>query len=147
LHDYGKIGIPDSILKKEGKLSDEEYEIMKEHAISTYNILSRVHFSEEMTKLPLIAAMHHERWDGNGYPFSKKEKEIPLEARIIAVADVFDGMTSWREYHDPWSVQTAVDEIKEGNGTRFDPDVVSAFIRLVDAGNLVSSVNSENKNG
>jgi len=132
LHDYGKISIPDSILKKEERLSGEEYEIMKEHAISTYNILKRIYFSEEMSAIPEIASLHHERWDGNGYPFGKKGEEIHIGARIIAVADVFDAMTSWREYHAPYTTQKAVEEIEKGKNTMFDPKIVDVFLKLYD---------------
>jgi putative nucleotidyltransferase with HDIG domain len=157
LHDYGKISIPDSILKKEGYLTDEEFEIMKDHAISTYNILKRVYFSDEMSNIPKIAALHHERWDGKGYPFGMKGEEIPLGARIIAVADVFDAMTSWREYHNPYSKEIAIDEIKRGKNDKFDPKVVDAFMNLVESGKLddiktpeveadIYGVDSEEKN-
>ena len=129
LHDYGKISIPDEILKKNGKLSAEEYEIMKRHALMTYEILSKVHFAPEMSDIPTIAYLHHENWDGKGYPFGKKGKEIPLGARIIAVADVFDAITTTREYHDSQSAEYAVDYIKNHSGTQFDPDVVEAFAR------------------
>ena len=127
LHDYGKISIPDSILKKDGQLSDDEFEIMKGHALSTYNILKRVHFTEEMAQIPKIAAMHHEHWNGKGYPFGLKAEEIPLGARIIAVADVYDAMTTWREYHDPISEEHAHEIIINGKGSKFDPKVVEAF--------------------
>ncbi len=134
LHDYGKISIPDNILKKEGQLSPDEYEIMKEHALSTYEILIHVKFADEMEDIPAIAAMHHERWDGKGYPFEKKGEEIPVGARIIAVADVYDAMTSWREYHNPYTNEMASHEIQSGSGTKFAPAVVEAFMSLYNRG-------------
>ncbi len=136
LHDYGKISIPDSILKKEGQLSDEEFELMKEHAQSTYDILTHVNFADEMVDIPAIAAMHHERWDGKGYPFQKKGQEIPMGARIIAVADVYDAMTSWREYHNPYTNEMASHEIQMGKDTKFAPEVVDAFIKVYDRGDF-----------
>ncbi len=132
LHDYGKISVPDEILRKADKLTDEEYEQIKRHALMTYRILSRIHFSREMRDIPLIASEHHERWDGKGYPFGKKDDQIPLGARIIAVADVFDALTSFREYHSPMTFAEAREEIIAQRGKMFDPRVVDAFIRYYD---------------
>ncbi|RKZ34410.1 hypothetical protein DRQ33_02185 [bacterium] len=132
LHDYGKISVPDSILQKAGKLDDEEYEQIKRHALMTYRILSRIHFSRYMRDIPLIASEHHERWDGKGYPFGKKDEQIPLGARIIAIADVFDALTSFREYHSPMTFAEAREEILSERGKMFDPRVVDAFIRYYD---------------
>ena len=132
LHDYGKISVPDAILQKAGKLTDDEYEQIKRHALMTYRILSRIHFSKDMRDIPLIASEHHERWDGKGYPFGKKDDQIPLGARIIAVADVFDAITSFREYHSPLTFAEAKEEIIEQRGKMFDPRVVDAFVRYYD---------------
>jgi HD-GYP domain-containing protein (c-di-GMP phosphodiesterase class II) len=139
LHDYGKISIPDSILKKADPLSDEEYRIMKGHAESTLSILSRVYFMNEQRNIPEIASSHHERYDGKGYPLGLKGDEIPLGGRVIAVADVFDAMTSWREYHNPRSRIDARNEIEKGKGTIFDPNVVKAFLYLFDNDKLPSN--------
>ncbi len=132
LHDYGKISVPDAILQKAGKLTEDEYEQIKRHALMTYRILSRIHFSKDMRDIPLIASEHHERWDGKGYPFGKKDDQIPLGARIIAVADVFDAITSFREYHSPLTFAEAKEEIIEQRGKMFDPRVVDAFVRYYD---------------
>ncbi|MFP4458013.1 MAG: HD domain-containing phosphohydrolase [Candidatus Zixiibacteriota bacterium] len=136
LHDYGKISIPDKVLRKEGQLDEKEMELMKKHAKSTYDMLNRVYFNEQMSKIPEIAAYHHERIDGKGYPFGLMGDQIPLGAKIIAVADVYDAMTSWREYHDPYSREIAVKELIDGKGTKFDAKVVEAFTDLLESGEL-----------
>lgn len=129
LHDYGKISIPDAILHKAGTLTPTEYEEMKRHAIMTYRILSRIKFSADMIDIPLIASEHHERWDGKGYPFGKSHEQIPLGAQILAVADVFDAITSFREYHVPKGFREAKEEIVALRGKAFDPRVVDAFVK------------------
>ena len=129
LHDYGKIGVHDSILKKEGHLNEEEFEAIKEHAKITHDIVSKVHFTEELADVPTIASCHHERWDGGGYPFGMAGEAIPLGSRIIAVADVFDAITTVREYKTAKSFGHAASEIIAGRGTHFDSNVVSAFER------------------
>lgn len=150
LHDIGKIGIPDAILLKPGKLSPEEFDVMKTHcrigggairrAIANAEILkedrpadttpSSLLFLEEAET---IAAFHHERWDGTGYPNGLKGDEIPLSARIMALADVFDALTSDRPYKSAWSVDEAVAYIREQRGGHFDPDIVDAFETELDA--------------
>ncbi len=132
LHDYGKISVPDAILQKAGKLNEDEFEQIKRHALMTYRILSRIHFSHMQKDIPLMASEHHERWDGKGYPFGKKDDHIPLGARIIAVADVFDALTSFREYHSPMTFSEAREEVLKLSGTAFDPRVTDAFIRYYD---------------
>lgn len=129
LHDYGKIGIDDSILKKEGPLTPEEYEKIKHHARITHNIVSKVHFAEDLADVPLIASAHHERWDGTGYPFGLARETIPLGARIIGLADSFDAITSTREYKKALTFEEAKAEILAESGTHFDPTVVDAFAR------------------
>ncbi len=129
LHDYGKIGIPDIILKKEGKLSPEEYTAMQKHAKITHDIVSKVHFAEELADVPIIASCHHERWDGEGYPFGLAREAIPLGSRIIAVADCFDAITSMREYKEPKAFEEGLNDIIEESGKQFDPNVVEAFAR------------------
>ncbi|MGD9732454.1 MAG: HD domain-containing phosphohydrolase [Desulfamplus sp.] len=127
MHDIGKIGIPDSILKKKGKLSDDEWKIMKTHPEIGYNILSK---SNTLLFIMAsdVALFHHEKWDGTGYPRGLKEKHIPEAARIVAVADVFDALTMERPYKDAWSVEKAVEEIKKGAGSHFDPEIVQCFL-------------------
>lgn len=128
LHDYGKIIIPDYVLRKTTVLTPEEFEIIKMHPIVTFNILSKVYFPEHLRDVPYIAAFHHERMNGQGYPYGKKNNEIPIEAKILAVADVFDAITSDREYHKAYSFERGKKEIIKGSGTRFDPKVVEAFL-------------------
>jgi HD-GYP domain-containing protein (c-di-GMP phosphodiesterase class II) len=129
LHDYGKIGIPDSILKKPGRLSVNEYELVKEHAKKTEQILERIHFDGIYQEVPRIAGAHHEKIDGSGYPTGLKRNQIPLGARIIAVADFFEAVTSKRHYRDPMPDGVAISMLKEGRGTHFDEDVTDAFLR------------------
>jgi len=126
LHDIGKIGIDDSILKKNGKLSDEEYEIMKKHTIIGYEFLKNLK-SQFLRTGALISLSHHERYDGSGYPYGIKGKEINIFARIVSVADVFDALVSERIYKDAWTLEEAFEEIKESSGKQFDPECVKAF--------------------
>lgn len=132
MHDVGKIGIPDGVLLKPGKLTNDEFEIIKLHTVIGGKILGG-------TTLPLlelareIALTHHERWDGNGYPLRLKEKDIPISGRIVAITDVFDALTSDRIYKAAWPIERALDYIKEQRGKQFDPDVVDAFFRVVDS--------------
>ena len=128
LHDIGKIGIPDSILLKPGKLSDEEYEIIKLHPELSYELLKHIDVLED--SLPGIRH-HHERWDGSGYPDGLKGKEIPLQARILAVADSFDAMTSDRIYRKGIPKTEAVKEIKELSGKYYDPEVVENALYIL----------------
>lgn len=128
LHDYGKIGVPDSILKKQGRLTTAEYEIIKTHTSQTRDILERINFEGKYRHVPLIAGSHHEKWNGNGYPQGLKGKEIHLGARIIAVADHFEAITSKRHYRDPMPIEIALQELQKHSGSYFDPEVVEAFI-------------------
>ncbi len=127
MHDIGKIGIPDSILLKPGKLDEDEFEIMKTHTTIGADILAG-HDSDLLATAHLIALNHHEKWDGTGYPNRLAKKDIPLVGRIVAVADVFDALTSKRPYKEAWSDEKSVDYIKEGSGKQFDPEIVGAFI-------------------
>lgn len=127
LHDIGKIGIPDSILKKPSKLNSEEWEIMRTHPRAGYKILSNIKFLEEASKIVLH---HHENYDGTGYPDKLKGNEIPLAARIFAVADALDAMTSHRAYRMALTFEEAEAELKECSGSRFDPEVIKAFFSL-----------------
>ncbi len=127
LHDIGKIGIGDSILLKNGKLSEEEFKIVKMHPLYAEEILKHVKYFNDI--IPGIKH-HHERFNGGGYPSGLKGKNIDLAARIIAVADAFDAMTSERRYRKALSYDEAVAELKANAGTQFDPEVVEAFLRV-----------------
>lgn len=131
MHDIGKIGIPDGILLKGGKLNAEEWRIMKGHTIIGANILkgSKIGF---VRMGAMIALTHHEKWDGSGYPSGLKGRQIPLAGRIVALADVFDALTSKRTYKDAYSVQESNRIIKEGRGKHFDPEVVDVFFAIQD---------------
>jgi putative two-component system response regulator len=129
LHDVGKVGIPDAILLKPGKLTREEFEVIKTHTVIGGRILCKSRFP--VVKMAMeIAFTHHERWDGNGYPSGLRGEGIPIAGRIIAVADAFDAMTHARPYKPALSVEHAVDEIERCRGTQFDPRAVDAFMRL-----------------
>lgn len=130
LHDLGKIGIPDSILLKPGKLTDEERETMKGHAFIGASILQGCR-SPQLRMAHEISFAHHERWDGMGYPTGLKGDEIPLAARIVAVADVFDALCSKRKYKEAWSIESAMQEMEANSGTQFDPAVLEAFQRVM----------------
>ena len=126
MHDIGKIGIPDSILLKPGRLDVDEWTIMRRHTLIGAEILSG-HDSELMTMARDIALGHHEKWDGTGYPYGVAGTDIPLAARITAVADVFDALTSVRPYKKAWPVGNAIAELDRIAGTHLDPDLVAAF--------------------
>ena len=130
MHDIGKLGIPDGILLKPGRLEPWEWQIMKTHTDIGADILDG-HHSRLLQMAARIARAHHEKWDGSGYPRGLREKDIPLEARIVAVADVFDALTSRRPYKEPWSVEASLDEIRRLTGSHFDPAVVKAFLAVV----------------
>jgi HD-GYP domain-containing protein (c-di-GMP phosphodiesterase class II) len=125
LHDIGKVGINKDVLEKKGPLNSEEWEEIKRHPEISYNILSTV---SEYASLAEIILSHHERWDGKGYPRNLKGEDIPLKARIIAVADSYDAMTSERPYHGPMSKEKALEELEKCAGTQFDPEIVKVFI-------------------
>lgn len=132
LHDVGKIKISDAILNKPGKLTDEEYAVMKTHSELGMAIIDKaisdVEVDGYLQEARNMAAYHHERWDGKGYPLGLKGEEIPLAARIMAVADVFDALTSTRVYKPAYPLSKAVEIIKEGKGTQFDPKCVEVFL-------------------
>lgn len=123
MHDIGKIGIPDSILLKQGKLDPDEWKIMKMHPVIGAEILSG-HQSELMSMASQIALAHHEKWDGSGYPGGLRGEEIPLEARVVAVCDVFDALTTARPYKKAWPVEEAIAYIDDNSGKHFDPELV-----------------------
>lgn len=133
LHDYGKIGVPDSILKKNGRLTAEERDIINTHPVRTQQILSQVPFRGEHKQIPKITGAHHERWDGAGYPNGLKGEEIPLGARILAVADFFEAITSKRHYRDPMPLKKAINLLLESSGSHFDPKIVSVFLEYLES--------------
>ncbi|MCX7094548.1 MAG: response regulator [Methylobacter sp.] len=128
MHDIGKIGIPDHILLKPGKFEPEEWEIMKTHVVIGARILEGDD-SDLMKCAGEIALSHHEKWDGSGYPNGLSGEDIPLSGRIAALADVFDALTSVRPYKKAWTVEAAVDLIKETSGSHFDPALVAVFLQ------------------
>lgn len=137
LHDIGKVGIPDHILLKPGKLTPEEWEIMKTHAELGSNAIAQAEADAEkpvefLAIAKLIARSHHEKWDGSGYPDALAGDAIPIAARLMALADVFDALTCKRVYKPAFSFEDAYRIIVDGSGKHFDPDVVQAFIREFD---------------
>ena len=139
IHDIGKVAIPDRILRKPGPLTPDEFEVMKTHVMSGYNAFSKAVRSsgiKDEVALQLagnIILYHHERWDGSGYPRGVSGNNIPLEGRIVAVADVYDSLVSRRRYKEPLSHQTTLEYISNNRGTHFDPKVVDAFIQVEEA--------------
>jgi len=131
MHDIGKIGIPDRVLLKPGALDADEWEIMKRHSTIGHSILSNSK-SKYMQIGAIIALNHHERFDGKGYPNGLRGTEIPLIARIVAVADVFDALVTTRPYKAAWSTEEAIDYIKQQSGSHMDPQCVEAFISRID---------------
>ena len=134
LHDVGKVGIPDSVLLKPGKLTPDEFEVMKRHTLiggETLSASAQAHPEASFLKMALdIALKHHERWDGTGYPFQLKGEDIPLSARIVAVADVYDALTTKRVYKPAFTHETAADIIYKSRSSHFDPDLVDAFAKV-----------------
>ncbi|SFD49420.1 response regulator [Pseudoalteromonas denitrificans] len=126
MHDIGKIGIPDHILLKPGKLNNDEWDIMRKHPQIGADIIGE-HDSEILQTSRIIALTHHEKWDGSGYPSNLKGEEIPIAGRIIAIADVFDALTTQRPYKKAWTVEDAIKEIDNGSGTHFDPNLIPIF--------------------
>lgn len=138
LHDIGKVGIPDAILLKPGKLDPEEWEIMKTHVTNGVKIIEQfqkdarsIMEPQSLVVMKNIIAEHHERWDGKGYPDGKKGEEISIEGRIVALADVFDALTTKRPYKDAFPFEKAVEMIIQERGTHFDPNVVDAFLKKI----------------
>ncbi len=127
VHDIGKIGVKESVLNKPGKLTDEEYQHIKSHCDIGERILTPIVEDEEILK---AVRHHHERYDGRGYPDGLSGKQIPLSARILAVADTYDALTSERPYREAMSAENAFAEIEFGKGTQFEPEVVSALLRI-----------------
>jgi putative two-component system response regulator len=128
LHDMGKIGIPDSILHKPDKLTDEEWVIMRKHPQLAYDMLHSVEYLHPALEIPLN---HHEKWDGTGYPRGLRGEEIPLSARLFAVVDAWDALTSDRPYRQAWSEEEALNYIREQSGKHFEPQVVELFFKII----------------
>lgn len=128
LHDVGKLGIPDAILLKPGKLTDEEWVIMRKHPEYAYNWLSPIDYLQYAVEIPYC---HHEKWDGTGYPRGLKRTEIPLSARLFAIVDVWDALTSERVYRKAVSKEETLTFILSRSGTHFDPDVVELFVKVI----------------
>jgi len=129
LHDYGKIGVPDSLLKKEGRLTEDEFEVIKKHSEKTKEILLQMRFEGMLKQVPEIAGSHHEKLDGSGYPSGLKGDEIPLGAQIIAVADFFEAITASRHYRAPMPIDKAFKLLRSEAGNHFSQRIVDAFIR------------------
>lgn len=129
LHDIGKLGIPDAILLKPGSLTPREREVMQQHAVYGYNILAPI---TNLRQTLDIALYHHERWDGSGYPYGLAGEQIPLVARLFAVTDVFDALTSDRPYRPAWSHSQAIEYLRDQAGRLFDPQIVQLFLEIVD---------------
>jgi HD-GYP domain-containing protein (c-di-GMP phosphodiesterase class II) len=128
LHDIGKMSIPDHVLGKTGPLNDEEWVIMRKHPEYAEQMLSSIEFLHPALPIP---TSHHEKWDGSGYPLGLKGKDIPLEARIFAIIDVWDALTSDRPYRKAWPDEKVRVHIKAESGKHFDPNVVEAFFHYI----------------
>ena len=129
LHDVGKIGVPDEVINKKGSLTEEEFALIKKHPVTGYQILKNI---QQMPNLSTGARWHHERYDGGGYPDGLVGDEIPEAARIIAVADAYDAMTSYRSYRNAMTQENVRSEIEKGSGTQFDPRFASIMLKMID---------------
>ncbi|HSM23290.1 MAG TPA: HD domain-containing phosphohydrolase, partial [Anaerolineaceae bacterium] len=129
LHDIGKMGIPDNILLKPGALTEEEWVIMRKHPVYAYDLLSKIDFLKPALDIPYS---HHERWDGSGYPQGMVGKEIPLAARIFAVIDIWDALSSDRPYRPAWLRDKILTYIRDISGKQLDPEIVDVFLDFVD---------------
>ena len=130
LHDIGKIGIRDSVLQKEGKLTPEEYKHIQEHVRITHNILDKIYMSDDFKMITEIACSHHEKYDGTGYYRHLKGEEIPYGGRILAVSDVFDAITSRRHYRDKMPIANVINILIKDSGTHFDKSIVDEFLKI-----------------
>ena len=133
LHDIGKMGIPDDILRKNGPLTAEERVIVEKHPLTAFHLLKRIPYLEKALDIPYC---HHEKWDGTGYPRGLKGTEIPLAARIFAVVDVWDALTSDRPYRKAWDRATVMTYLTQEAGKHFDPQIVTVFLGLVEKGEI-----------
>ena len=129
LHHIGNLAVPESILHKQGELTVDEWVSIHLHPFYAYEILEPIVFLRHALNIPFC---HHEKWDGSGYPLGLKGKKIPLSARIFAVVDVYDALTNDRPYRKAWSKEKAIEHIKTGAGSHFDPEVVTAFLKMQD---------------
>jgi putative two-component system response regulator len=136
LHDVGKINVSDLVLNKPGKLTDEEFELIKQHCANGERIIDDIIGKTKddgfLRHAKNFAGYHHEKWNGTGYPRGLKEEEIPLEGRIMAIADVYDALVSERPYKKPFTHEQAVQIIKEGSGTHFDPKIIDTFLTVIE---------------
>ncbi|KNB72091.1 hypothetical protein ADS79_22295 [Brevibacillus reuszeri] len=139
LHDIGKIGIPESVLMKPTRLTEEEYDLIKQHPVIGYEMVKHITFFKKNGVLDAIL-FHHERFDGKGYPHGLRGKEIPLIARILAIADSFDAMTSNRVYRDKSNLTHAINQIRKNKGTQFDPEIVDIFLKSIEEEEDVKSI-------
>jgi len=130
MHDIGKIGVPEVVLFKDGKLDDEEYKIIQSHASHTLNILEKIHFDREKKEIPMMAASHHERIDGSGYPLGLAGDDIPEEGRVLAIGDIFDAITSRRHYRDRMEFIRVMRILDEESQSHIQPEFLDAFKRL-----------------
>jgi putative two-component system response regulator len=129
MHDIGKIGIPDKILQKPGKLDPDEWEIMKQHPLIGWRMFHNS-TSPLLKAVAQIALTHHEKWDGTGYPHGTKGKDIHVFGRIVTIVDVFDALVNKRCYKDAWSFEQGLDYVKSLSGSQFDPELVSVFVKI-----------------
>jgi putative nucleotidyltransferase with HDIG domain len=136
IHDVGKIQVPGDILNKPGRLTSDERIVIEHHPMVGYEMCSYIGLMNEELS---VIRHHHEKWDGTGYPDKLKGPAIPLLARILAIADVYDALTSRRSYREPWSHERALQVIVEDSGTHFDPECVSSFVQLCDSGKFIVS--------
>ena len=127
LHDMGKLGVPDHILHKPGSLTDEEWAVMKKHPQLAHDMLYPIEYLRPALEIPYC---HHEKWDGTGYPRGMKGDDIPVSARLFAIVDVWDALTSDRPYRSAWTKEKALAHIKEQSGKHFDPAVVDLFLKI-----------------
>jgi HD-GYP domain-containing protein (c-di-GMP phosphodiesterase class II) len=128
LHDMGKLGVPDSILHKPDKLTPEEWDVMSKHPQFAYDMLYPIEYLRTALDIPFC---HHEKWDGTGYPRGLKNDEMPIAARIFAIVDVWDALTSDRPYRPAWKREDALNYIQEQSGTHFDPQIVDLFMQIM----------------
>ncbi len=148
LHDVGKIAVPDTILNKPGRLTDDEFKIIQHHTTAGGEIIDKAinivdGDTQYLTEAKNLASYHHEKWNGTGYPNGLAGEDIPLSARVMAVADVFDALVSRRSYKEPFTIEQALDIIREGSGSHFDPMVVKAFLDAEDEVRRVQAINME----
>ena len=142
LHDVGKIAVKDRILRKPGKLTDKEFEEIKEHALFGEKVIEKIEMRIKNTAFlehaKVFAGSHHEKWDGSGYPRGLKGEEIPLQGRLMAIADVYDALVSDRPYKKAYTHEKAVKAIANGRGTHFDPILVDVFLEVSDKFNKIA---------